>query len=791
MKKANLTFLLIAILTFGIILGFSINDKNPSDKNPNESRNRNNSNLKSVKDLKNLQLDNNGISNKTFGSPYYTDHFDGANDTASLKSRGYKVYRNGTFSGTPSTNFWFTGNTGVFAPQTGAGYLGSDFQSAGEAGNIDNWLVLPQKNILTGDSLFFGSRSPIGSTYPDSIRVLYSASGDSTTSGTFTELSRFKTTTAGVWERRGFRAPSAGANARFVIRYSVVNGGLNGSNSDYIGIDELTIETTPFAADVGVQFINAPGASTVLPSFAFTPNVTVKNFGTISQSFNVTMTISPGGYSNTQTVSGLASGASQGVNFLSYTPAAGIYTVLAYTQLASDGNRSNDTLIKTYRVYNPNFGGTSGFNASSYFYANSTPGASGAASQPGYCRMDTSGGTTLVSNSTQIVAPTRGDLDDGHWLVYRPGGPTRKVKFDGVVYDSIFIGTNGIIGLTNFVPDAGNWNPPAGGLPGNGSGGVSRPAVYPLWNDLQWDNLTQPDNRLSWKVDGSKNQFIVTYDKSPLFAGGATDWATFQVAIGLQLDTAGAPNSNIVINFSNTTTNFNLPALIGLQNSSGSSWAQYFFMNASAVLITKGPVPVVDTTIAGGGVAIAYGPNVSNLLGNCKELRLKALVEGYWSGTNIPDTMRAEIRSSVSPYNVIDVQYARSDAAGNYSVDVSNVNNGVSYYLTTRNRNSIETWSKLPQTWTVMVLNYDFTTAANKAFGDNQTFKAGKWTIYSGDVNQDGTVDGSDGALVDNDAFNFVSGYVPSDLNGDSIVDGSDAAIVDNNASNFVSVARP
>ncbi len=27
--------------------------------------------------------------------------------------------------------------------------------------------------------------------------------------------------------------------------------------------------------------------------------------------------------------------------------------------------------------------------------------------------------------------------------------------------------------------------------------------------------------------------------------------------------------------------------------------------------------------------------------------------------------------------------------------------------------------------------------------------------IYSGDVNQDGVVDGGDGALIDNDAFNF------------------------------------
>jgi len=58
-------------------------------------------------------------------------------------------------------------------------------------------------------------------------------------------------------------------------------------------------------------------------------------------------------------------------------------------------------------------------------------------------------------------------------------------------------------------------------------------------------------------------------------------------------------------------------------------------------------------------------------------------------------------------------------------------------------------------------------------------------------VNQDGIIDGSDGALVDNDAFNFVTGYVATDLNGDGIVDGSDYLIADNNSSLFIGVIRP
>jgi len=65
------------------------------------------------------------------------------------------------------------------------------------------------------------------------------------------------------------------------------------------------------------------------------------------------------------------------------------------------------------------------------------------------------------------------------------------------------------------------------------------------------------------------------------------------------------------------------------------------------------------------------------------------------------------------------------------------------------------------------------------------------FAIYSGDVNQDGVIDATDAGAIDNDAFNFVSGYVVTDLTGDNVIGASDAAIADNNAANFVSVIRP
>ena len=156
------------------------------------------------------------------------------------------------------------------------------------------------------------------------------------------------------------------------------------------------------------------------------------------------------------------------------------------------------------------------------------------------------------------------------------------------------------------------------------------------------------------------------------------------------------------------------------------------------------------------------------------------------------DTITVIVRNATSPFAVVDSSRIVLDASGNASLSFENVVNGVNYYLVVRHRNSIETWSKAGgEVFTGGTLTYDFTTAASQAFGNNMVNVGGEWSIFTGDVNQDGIVDGGDLSLIDNDAFNFVTGYVPTDLNCDSIVDGTDAAYADNNAFDFVQVQRP
>jgi hypothetical protein len=170
---------------------------------------------------------------------------------------------------------------------------------------------------------------------------------------------------------------------------------------------------------------------------------------------------------------------------------------------------------------------------------------------------------------------------------------------------------------------------------------------------------------------------------------------------------------------------------------------------------------------------------------------LKAGIEGFWNGTSqVSDTVKCYLRSSSSPYTIVESARAVLDTNGEGLVSFPSAPAGT-YYLVVTHRNSIETWSAFPLTLVKGYNPYDFTTSASQAYGNNTVLKSGRYCNYSGDVNQDGVVDGADGGLADNDAFNFVTGYVSTDVNGDLSTDASDLAIVDNNSFNFVGVVRP
>ncbi|HRE40083.1 MAG TPA: choice-of-anchor J domain-containing protein [Ignavibacteria bacterium] len=255
MREKNYFLPVLLIIITGFYLGFNVSD-------PFGSRNPQNVTDSPNPSVINPELDNAGLV-------VFVDSLNGANDTTALKNRGYKVYyRGGGPQGLTATWFQPSG-TPPFPSFNGptTGYVAANFNAVTGINNIDSWLVLPRLTGGTqaGDSLYFYSRAPSASTFPDSIRVMYSAN-DSVPEGTWTELGRFKVNTANAWERRGFRAPSASANGRFAIRYAVANGGPSGSNSDFIGIDMITIESAgapPISGDSTLVIINDSTGTTV------------------------------------------------------------------------------------------------------------------------------------------------------------------------------------------------------------------------------------------------------------------------------------------------------------------------------------------------------------------------------------------------------------------------------------------------------------------------------------------------------------------------------------------------
>lgn len=143
---------------------------------------------------------------------------------------------------------------------------------------------------------------------------------------------------AGQWATKAYPL-AAGVNK---VRFTAVTA--YGNN---LYVDNILIGT-PFMNDVGAAVIEQPG--TAVPPGIYTPQVQVKNFGLVAQTFDVDLIITPGTYTSTQTVTALAPGATASVFFTTWVPDVGAYTLTAVTRLAGDENTSNDTVASFHII---------------------------------------------------------------------------------------------------------------------------------------------------------------------------------------------------------------------------------------------------------------------------------------------------------------------------------------------------------------------------------------------------------------------------------------------------------
>ncbi len=176
------------------------------------------------------------------------------------------------------------------------------------------------------------------------------------------------------------------------------------------------------------------------------------------------------------------------------------------------------------------------------------------------------------------------------------------------------------------------------------------------------------------------------------------------------------------------------------------------------------------------------------------KLKLTAIIEGMYfpvfNQLTRKDTVTAELRQNISPYNII--------ASNKGVLDSINFTSALikypfappgTYYIVFKHFNSLDTWSKSGG----VVFNYtdttvyNFTSSLAQAYGNNLKQKGSKYCIISGDIDRDGYIDASDFSPVDNSAYIALSGrFLSTDLNGDNFVDADDLNIVDNNRSKGV-----
>jgi uncharacterized protein (TIGR02145 family) len=189
-------------------------------------------------------------------------------------------------------------------------------------------------------------------------------------------------------------------------------------------------------------------------------------------------------------------------------------------------------------------------------------------------------------------------------------------------------------------------------------------------------------------------------------------------------------------------------------------------------------------------------------------LPLKVMIQGYYKGSGQMTAVRKNSGLSSSNDEVDEVTVALySPSNVNQAVATTTVvlaTNGTTtaefdatlftksqYYLAIQHKNTIKTWSATPVAITNGTM-YDFTTAASQVYGNNQIEVApGVYAIYSGDMNQDGSINEADLPIFTTANTTAAHGYVVPDLNGDGSVDLLDYPIYKNNSDILVNTVRP
>jgi len=332
--------------------------------------------------------------------------------------------------------------------------------------------------------------------------------------------------------------------------------------------------------------------------------------------------------------------------------------------------------------------------------------------------------------------------------------------------------------------------------------------------DSQWVNFyngtgNSYDQSRSIAVDNSGNVYItggsnggetgedfttIKYDST-----GVQKWVRIYAGWGGDINdnssSVGVDASGNVYVTGNSYPNYNTNVLYTIKYSSTGiqQWIQKNVGVPHSMEVDSAGNVFITGEASGIGILDLTTIKISNQIS--REVKINSLLEGHYNSStdnNIEDTICIFLRNTIIPYYTIaDSAKVVLDSNGQGIVDFTNAVNDVWYFLIIKHRNSIETWSNQMIMFHGDQISYDFTTGANKAFGNNLVLKGTKYCIFSGDINQDKVIDLTDVYQIYNDATNVVTGYVKTDLTGDNFTDLSDLTLAFNNSVGFVRVMRP
>jgi hypothetical protein len=156
---------------------------------------------------------------------------------------------------------WFQGNSGVFPSQAGdpAAYAGGNFNASDSPGDISLWMVTPEFDMGGVGTFSFWTRTVELSSWPDRAQArlcMGTTCCDSLVGGGVEDVGSFDVLLEDInagevlqgypeeWTQYTYTNPGTWiGTGRFAFRYYIHDSGPAGTNSNYIGVDTMQVDS--------------------------------------------------------------------------------------------------------------------------------------------------------------------------------------------------------------------------------------------------------------------------------------------------------------------------------------------------------------------------------------------------------------------------------------------------------------------------------------------------------------------------------------------------------------------